>query len=137
MRPSWLLALALWPAVSQAAPADYRFEALAPVVERGVGVPLKVRIWSRTTNAAVAGADIRDAYVDRSPEGQQGGVLPAFFTPGLEYGVYNFRADLPTDGTWALKFTVRLFGEAQPLPASVVFKVVGRLPDAKPPNRRP
>ncbi|MBB3892807.1 MULTISPECIES: hypothetical protein [Phenylobacterium] len=66
--------------------------AVAPIVERGVGVPLKVRIGSRTTNAAIAGADIRDAYVDRSPEGQAGGVLPAFFTPSLEYGVSNFRA---------------------------------------------
>ena len=137
MRPGWLVALAFWPTVSQANPADYRFEAVAPIVERGVGVPLKVRIWSRTANAAIAGAEIRDAYVDRSPEGQAGGGLPAFFTPSLEYGVYNFRADLPTEGTWALKFTARLFGEAQPLPASVVFKVVGRLAVAKPPSRRP
>lgn len=137
MRPSWLLALALCPAASQAAPADYRFETVAPLVERGVGVPLKVQVWSRSGNVLVPGVEMRDARVDRSPEGQWGGALPAFFTPSLEYGIYNFRADLPTDGTWALKFTARPPGEAQPIQASVTFKVVGRLPDAKPPTRRP
>jgi hypothetical protein len=137
MRPRWLLALALWPTASQAGPADYRFEPVTAVVARGVGVPLKVQVWSRGGNVLVPGVEMGDARVDRSPEGQLGGVLPAFFTPSLDYGTYGFRADLPTDGTWALKFTARIPGEAQPIPGSVTFKVVGRLPDAKPPNRRP
>lgn len=112
---------------AQAAPADYRVEAVAPIVERGVGVPLKVRISSRASNLPTPGVDVGDAWVDRSPDGQTGGRLPAFFTPSLEYGIYNFRADLPTDGTWALTFIARIPGESQAVPASVTFKVVGRL----------
>lgn len=132
-----LLALTLWPAASQAGPADYRFEAVPPIIERGVGVPIKIQVWSRAGAVLVGGVDMEEARVDRSPEGQLGGALPAFFTPSLEYGTYNFRADLPTDGIWALKFIARIPGEAQPITGSVTFKVVGRIVANKPPGRRP
>lgn len=126
MQWRWFLTLAFWPATSQAGPTDYRFEPTAIVVERGVGVPLKVQVWRRGGNAMVAGVVMGDASVDRSPEEQSGSVRPAFFTPSLEYGTYSFRADLPTDGTWALKFTAYITGETQPIAGSVTFKVVGR-----------
>lgn len=137
MRWVLVLSLTLWPAVGEAAPADYRFEAVAPLVERGVGVPIKIQVWSRAGAALVGGVDMGEARVDRSPEGQLGGALPAFFTPSLEYGTYSFRADLPTDGTWALKFVARIPGEPQPISGSVTFKVVGRIVADKPLGRRP
>lgn len=127
-RLAWLsLALALWPSFGDAAPADYRFEAVTPAVERGVGVPLQVRVLSRSTGLLVPGIDMRDARVDRSPDGQRGGASPAFFTPSRAYGVYNFRADLPVDGNWALSFSARIPGESQSIDASVTFAVAGRL----------
>jgi hypothetical protein len=97
-------------------------------VERGVGVPLRVRALYATTGQPAPGLEVRAAFVDRSPDGQMGGSHPAFFTPSLDYGIYSFRADLPVDGRWALNFTARIPGEPQPVTASVVFTVVGRLP---------
>lgn len=134
MRLWWLLGLVLLPTASLAAPTDYRFEAVTNTVERGVGVPLRVRALYAATGQPVAGLDVRDAFVDRSPDGQVGGSHPAFFTPGLDYGIYSFRADLPVDGRWALIFTARAPGEPQPVTASVVFTVVGRLPPATAPT---
>jgi hypothetical protein len=128
MRSWWLLGLLLLPTASAAAPTDYRFEAVENTVERGVGVPLQVRAVYAATGQPVPGLDVRTAFVDRSPDGQVGGSHPAFFTPSLDYGIYSFRADLPVDGRWALVFTARIPGEPQPVTASVVFTVVGRLP---------
>lgn len=137
MRPWWLLALLAVPTPCLAAPADYRFEVVANTVERGVGVPLRVRALYAATGQPVAGLEARDAFVDRSPDGQVGGSHSAFFTPSLDYGIYSFRADLPVDGRWALIFTARIPGEPQPVTASVVFTVVGRLPatPTAPPRR--
>lgn len=137
MRPAWILAFSLWPAFAQAAPVDYRFEAVAPTVERGVGVPLQVKVSSRLTGLPVPGVEVREARVDRSPDGQRGGSLPAFFIPSLAYGVYSFRADLPVDGNWALTFTARVPGEVQPIDAVVVFAVAGRLATPAQPTSRP
>ena len=69
--------------------------------------------------------EVNDASVDRSPDGVPAARLPAFYTPSLDYGVYRFRADLPTDGVWALQFYARLPGEKQLVPARVTFRVVG------------
>ncbi|WP_172271765.1 hypothetical protein [Caulobacter sp. RHG1] len=126
-----LAVLALWPAAGQAAPTDYRFEPIASVVVRGVAVPLQVRVW-RLDNRLVPQVQFSNLQVDLSPEGQIGGALPAFFAPSLDYGIYSFRADLPTDGTWALRFTAKIPGEVQPIAGSIIFKVVGRL--APPPG---
>lgn len=128
MRSWWLLGLLLLPTASAAAPTDYRFEAVANTVERGVGVPLRVRVLYAATGQPVPGLEVRGAFVDRSPDGQVGGSHPAFFTPSLDYGLYSFRADLPVDGRWALIFTARIAGEPQPVTANVVFTVVGRQP---------
>lgn len=136
MRPWWMLGLLLLPIASLAAPTDYRFEAVTDTVERGVGVPLRVRALHSPNGQPAAGIEFREARVDRSPDGQVGGSHPAFFTPGLDYGIYSFRADLPVDGRWALTFTARIPGELQPVTASVVFSVVGRLPAPTAPVRR-
>ena len=80
---------------------------------------------------------MRDAYVDRSPDGQRGGSLAAFFTPSLAYGVYNSRADLPVDGNWALTFQAKVPGELQLIAGTVTFSVVGSLPVAASPAAAP
>lgn len=136
MRPWGLLGLLLLPTASLAAPTDYRFEAVTDTVERGVGVTLRVRALHLANGQPAAGIEVRDARVDRSPDGQVGGSHPAFFAPGLDYGIYSFRADLPVDGRWALIFTARIPGEPQPVTANVVFTVVGRLPAPTASNRR-
>jgi hypothetical protein len=137
MRWAWILWVAALPTASQAAPADYRFEAVTPTLQRGVGVPFQVRAVSRFNGQPVPGIEIRDAYVDRSPDGQRGGSLPAFFTPSLAYGVYNFRADLPVDGNWALTFQAKVPGEPQLIAGTVTFSVVGRLPAVASPTAGP
>lgn len=130
MRSWWLLGLLLLPTASAAAPTDYRFEAVENTVQRGVGVPLRVRALYAATGLPAPGLEVRGAFVDRSPDGQVGGSHPAFFTPSLDYGLYSFRADLPVDGRWALIFTAHIPGEPQPITGNVVFTVVGRLPAA-------
>lgn len=114
-------------ALAQSAPATYRFEAVQTTVERGVARPLSVTAFS-TAGVRVAGMEVLEASVDRSPDGLPGARLPAFFTPSLDYGVYRFRADLPTDGAWALQFLARAPGEKQPVRGRVVFRVVGPSP---------
>ena len=51
------------PAVGQAAPADYRFEAVTPTLVRGVGVPFQVRAVSRLNGQPIPGIEMRDARV--------------------------------------------------------------------------
>ena len=111
------------PLTASAAPAGFRFQPVETSVERGVGVTVKVRIVDAAQNLPVPDVEIRDPHVDRSPDGLPNAVLPAFFAPTLEYGVYSFRADFPTDGNWALTFTARIPGQAQPVAASVIFVV--------------
>jgi len=60
-----------------------------------------------------------------------------FFTPSLAYGVYNFRADLPVDGNWALTFHAKVPGEPQLIAGTVTFSVVGRLSAAASPTAGP
>ena len=128
----WLLAFGFGVAggVALAAPTDYRFEPTSPTIERGGGVALRIEVRERAQNRLVPNVEFRDARVDRSTDGMPNAVLPAFFEPSLDYGVYRFRADLPTDGNWTLNFTALIPGEPQPVGASVTFKVVG--PRARP-----
>jgi hypothetical protein len=117
--------------IASAAPVVFGFQPVETSVERGVGVTVKVRVVDGTQNLPVPGVEISDPHVDRSPDGMPNAVLPAFFAPSLDYGVYSFRADFPTNGTWALTFTVKVPGQPQPIAARVNFVVV----DPKPPSR--
>lgn len=108
-----------------ALPTDYRFDPVVATVERGVDVTLRVQIRDRWQNRLIPNVDIQAPQVDRSPDGLPQARLPAFFAPGLDYGTYQFRAALPTDGAWALTFVAKVPGEPQSISASVVFKVVG------------
>jgi hypothetical protein len=107
-----------------AAPADYRFDALSAPVERGVGVTVQVQAVNVRTGQLVPGIEFRDPRIDRSPDGISGATFPAFFVPGMEYGIYKFRTDFPVAGQWSLTFQARISGEPSPLNASVVFKIV-------------
>ena len=126
----WLLAATLCAPglVASAAPTDYRFDPIASTIERGVGVAIRIEVRERTQNRPVPRVEFRDSRVDRSSDGLPAAVLPAFFEPSLEYGVYRFRADLPTDGNWTLTFTAIIPGEPQPVTGSVGFKVAGPRP---------
>jgi len=115
------LALGIAFGTARAAPTTFRFIPIPATVERGVAVTLKVEIREAGQNQLIPGAEITDAHVDRSPDGRQGEAHPAFFEPSLEYGVYRFRADLPTDGNWALSFIAKIFGETQPVAATVTY----------------
>lgn len=135
------LALGVAFGTARAAPADYRFIPVPATVERGVAVTLNVEIREAGQNRLVPGAEITDAHVDRSPDGQPGQVHPAFFEPSLEYGVYRFRADLPTDGNWALSFVAKMSGDTQPVAATVTYAVTepagqsaARTPAGNPPK---
>lgn len=136
-----ILALGIAFGTARAAPATFRFIPIPATVERGVAVTLKVEIREAGQNQLIAGAEITDAHVDRSPDGQPGQVHPAFFEPSLEYGVYRFRADLPTDGNWALSFVAKMSGETQPVAATVAYAVTepvgqgaARTPAGNPPK---
>jgi hypothetical protein len=75
--------LSLLAGAAKAANSAYRFESEAQTVERGVGVNLKVRIIDTASNLPVPNVEIRDPYVDRSPDGLANAKLPAFFAPSL------------------------------------------------------
>jgi hypothetical protein len=118
------LAFGLVAGAAHAAPTDYRFVPVSATVERGVAVTLKVEVRERLQNQLVPNVEIGPAQVDRSPDGRPNEAHPAFFAPSLDYGVYGFRADMPTDGNWALTFTAKIPGEAQLVAASVTFVAV-------------
>jgi hypothetical protein len=118
-----ILTLGIAFGTARAAPTTYRFIPIPATVERGVAVTLKVEIRVAGQNQLVPGAEITDAHVDRSPDGRPGEAHPAFFEPSLEYGVYRFRADLPTDGNWALSFVAKISGETLPVSATVTYTV--------------
>lgn len=109
---------------ARAAPADYRFVPIPATVERGVAVSLTVEIREAAQNQLIPGAEITQAQVDRSPDGRPQESHPAFFEPSLDYGVYRFRADMPTDGNWALTFLAKISGQTQPVAATVTFAVI-------------
>ena len=106
-----------------AAPANYKFVPIPATVERGIAVTLKVEIREAGQHRLVPGAEITEARVDRSPDGRPQESHPAFFEPSLDYGVYRFRANMPTDGNWALIFLAKISGETQPVAATVTFAV--------------
>ena len=94
--------------IASAAPAAVRFEPVEASVERGASVMVKVRIVDAAQNLPLPDVEVRDPHVDRSPDGLPNAVLPAFFAPSLDYGVYSFRADFPTSGTGP-SFSRRIF----------------------------
>ena len=89
-----------------------------------MGVTVQVRVVNIQTGQPVPDVEISDPRFDRSPDGMPGATSPAFFVPGLEYGVYRFRTSFPTAGQWALTFQATVSGEASPIYANVVFRVV-------------
>lgn len=115
-----LAAVFIWPAVSVAAPGDYRFEAVDPYPQRQVGVVLLVRVRD-AQGRPQPGGDVLEARLDKSPDGQPGAYAPVTFLRSADYGVYGFKTDLNTDGRYALSFTLRLPTETQPVSGTVVF----------------
>jgi hypothetical protein len=128
--------LSLVAGAAKAASSVYRFEPVEQTVERGAGAILKVRVIDTTSNSPVPNIEIRAPSVDRSPDGFADAKRPAFFAPSQDYGVYSFRADLSTDGNWALTFTAVVPGQRQPILASVIFKVAGRASTPRPAGGR-
>lgn len=110
------------PSSAEAAAVDYRFEAVEAAIPRGVGVVVHVRILD-ARGQSVGGVQIDQPRIDSAAGVWPVASHPAFFQPGLEYGVYAFRADFPTDGFWTLNFQAKPWGETTPIPAKVVFKV--------------
>ncbi len=114
--------------IAGVAPADVRFQPVETSVERGVGFTVKVCIFDTAPNLPVPDVEIRDPHVHRSPDGLPNAVLPAFFAPSLDYGIYSLRTDFLTDGNWVLTSTARIPGQAQPIAASMNFVAVSPKP---------
>ena len=119
------VSLEILPHVAWAAAADFRFEAVAGRVERGVDVTIKVQVFERAQNRPVANIEFLDSRIERSTDGVSVASFPAFFVPSVDYGVYGFRTDFPTDGDWTLRLSAKIPGERQSISASVNFKVGG------------
>lgn len=117
-------------APADAAPDDYRWEAVNPYPLRQVGVVLQVRIRD-AAGRPQHGATILDARFDKSPDGQPGAYAPVTVLPTSEYGVYAFKTDINTDGRFALTVTAQMPYDLAPATGVVVFTV------PQPPVRTP
>lgn len=110
-------------ASAQTAPERYRFTAVGESTQRGVGIVLQVRATD-LANQPKAGISFTDPRIDHAPDGAAAATFAAFPLPPREAGLYEFRASVPVAGLWALRLQARVPGEAQPVYASVIFKIV-------------
>ncbi len=74
---------------------------------------------------AVSGAIITKAQLDMSPDNMPTMTAPVSPVPSSEAGIYKFAFDNSVwadKGHWALSFTAKLPGEAQPVAGRIVFQ---------------
>lgn len=105
----------------------FTFEAVDAFPRREMGAVLKVRLLDAGRRPR-QGAQILAATLDRSPDGEPRATAPVTVLPTLEYGVYAFKADLRTDGRYALTITARLWEEPRPITGAVLFTVAPPAP---------
>ena len=107
-----------------AAATDYKFEV---VTARPAG-PQKTDVTVRLVHAAdskpVADAVIFETHADMGPDGMP--TMPGEVTAGAPQsgGAYRFEVATAMAGTWALKLSAKVQGEAQTVKGTVNFKAV-------------
>lgn len=110
-----LLATAGAAPAAQAQVAGASAELVDAATPTGAGVVLHVRVGEPTAVGVLAGGPpgaSGPAAAGGRPGAVRlvsadGAVAPARFEAETGYGVYAFRADLPTPGAWTLSFTLR------------------------------
>jgi hypothetical protein len=107
-----------------AGPADYRFEAVSPVVRNGAGSELAVRLVHIPSGRAVDNAVLFRTRLDMSPDdmGDMVAVLkPVAPDTAAPATAYRFKADLSMAGRWALKVMAKVPGEHDTVQGTVIF----------------
>lgn len=117
--PLILAATLVFAGPANAAPDDYRWEAVNPYPQRQVGVVLQVRIRD-TAGRIQHGAKILDASFARIDGGSIASVTA---TPTADFGVYAFKTDVNTDGRFVLSITAQMPFDPVPVTGSVEFTV--------------
>jgi hypothetical protein len=117
-------ALAIVAATSkaEAGAKDYEFQPVAAEVKSGVGGDVVLRLVHKPDGRSVAGAVFFRSRLDMSPESM--GEMEARLTaqPSTEPGLYRFKAEPTTGGSWALKLMAKVSGESETVQGTVIVK---------------
>ena len=107
---------------ANAAPQDYRFEAVQSDVKSGPAVIIGARLIDVRTGKAVPGATIQDVRFDMSPTGMASMTSKVTAVEAQDPGVYMYRAPITMDGEWALHLSAKVPGEADVVRGSVKIR---------------
>ena len=116
-------------AIMAAAPAfaaatDYKFEVVTAQPAGSQKTDVTVRLVRANDNKPVTNAVIFETHADMGPEGMP--TMPGDVTPGAPQpgGAYRFQVATAMAGTWALRLSAKVQGEAQTVKGAVNFKAV-------------
>lgn len=118
-----LLLLISAPLASWAAPEDYRFELAGQPEKTGAGTLVKVRLIAVAGGTPVTGAEFSGTRLDMGPDGMAAMTAPVKALPASAPGVYLFEAQPSMAGNWALSFSAKIAGEAEPVSGAVTVTV--------------
>jgi hypothetical protein len=115
--------LATTPAVSFAAPQDYRFELAGQPVKSGKDAIVKVKLTHAPDNKPVPDAILIQPKADMGPDGMAAMTTPVKVLSPAEPGVYQVQIEQPMAGKWALSLAAKVQGEPETVRGTVVVTV--------------
>jgi hypothetical protein len=90
---------------------DYEFQLVEPTVQAGLDKVVTVRLVNKKTGKPVPDAVIFASRLDMTPEGMQEMVTRVTPMPGIEPGMYRFKATFSMAGRWQLSLGAKVQGE--------------------------
>ena len=106
------LAVTVAPKLAFADINDYEFQLVEPTVQAGLDQVVTVRLVNKKTGKPVPDAIIFASRLDMTPEGMQEMVTRVTPMPGIEPGMYRFKATFSMTGRWQLSLGAKVQGEA-------------------------
>jgi hypothetical protein len=116
-----VVTLAAAPAVSFAAPQEYRFELAGQPVKSGKDTIVKVKLIHAPDNKPVPDAVLIQPKADMGPDGMATMTTPVKVLSPTEPGVYQVQVEQPMAGKWALSLAAKVQGEPETVRGTVVF----------------
>jgi hypothetical protein len=115
-----VVTLAAAPAVSFAAPQEYRFELAGQPVKSGKDTIVKVKLIHAPDNTPVPDAVLIQPKADMGPDGMATMTTAVKVLSPAEPGVYQVQVEQPMAGKWALSLAAKVQGEPETVRGTVV-----------------
>ena len=108
---------------SRAGAIDYRFELAGQPAKSGKNTIIRVRLMHVPDSKPVLDAVIFQSRIDMGPEGMATMDAPIKALPASEAGIYQFQAEPPMGGKWALTLSAKVQGEAETVKGTITVDV--------------